>query len=77
MTCQQLVELVTDYFDDALDAAHRHRFEAHLNVCPGCTHYIEQMRVALSLAHDLTTLEQRPEVASLLEAFRHWHSTSD
>jgi anti-sigma factor RsiW len=73
VTCQQLVELVTDYFEGALDAADRRRFEAHLAVCPGCEHYVEQMRVTLRLAHDLPALEQRPEVASLLDAFRDWH----
>jgi anti-sigma factor RsiW len=73
MTCQQLVELVTDYFDGTLDESARLRFETHLTVCPGCEHYVEQMRVTLRLAHDITALEQRPEVASLLDAFRDWH----
>jgi anti-sigma factor RsiW len=73
VTCQELVELVTDYFDGALDETDRDRFEAHLNVCPGCMHYVEQLRVTLRLAHDITALEQRPEVTSLLNAFRDWH----
>ena len=76
MTCQELVELVTDYFEDALDETDRERFEAHLTVCPGCEHYVEQMRVTLRLARDITALEQRPEVTSLLDAFRDWHPTS-
>ena len=73
MTCQELVELVTDYFDGALDEALRDRFEAHLNVCPDCKQYVAQMRVTLQLAQDLTVLEQRPEVGILLDAFRDWH----
>jgi anti-sigma factor RsiW len=77
VTCQELVELVTDYFDGALDEAQRDQFEAHLNVCPGCDRYVEQMRVTLRLAHDLKALEQRPEVASLLDAFRAWHPAGD
>jgi anti-sigma factor RsiW len=80
MTCQELVELVTDYFDGALDEAARDRFEAHLDVCPECEHHVEQMRVTLRLAHDVKTLQRQPEVSSLLNAFRHWHSadhTSD
>jgi predicted anti-sigma-YlaC factor YlaD len=77
VTCQELVELVTDYFEGALDPVDRDRFEAHLGVCPGCTHYMDQMRVTLSVAHDITVLERRPEVASLLSAFRDWHSAGD
>ena len=30
LTCQELVELVTDYLEGALPAAERARFEAHL-----------------------------------------------
>jgi anti-sigma factor RsiW len=73
VTCQELVELVTDYFDGALDEARRDQFEAHLNVCPGCERYVEQLRVTLRLTRDLTGLERKPEVASLLEAFGDWH----
>jgi anti-sigma factor RsiW len=73
MTCQELVELITDYFDGALSASERDRFEAHLDVCPGCEHYLEQMRLTLRLARDVAALEQQPEVISLLDAFRHWH----
>ncbi|WP_028062788.1 anti-sigma factor family protein [Solirubrobacter soli] len=77
MTCQELVELVTDYFDGSLDDADRERFEAHLAVCPGCEHYVAQMRVTLRLANDVAALERRPEVASLLDAFHDWHTKDD
>jgi anti-sigma factor RsiW len=70
LTCQQLVELVTDYFEDALTPAERDRFDAHLAVCPGCEHYLEQMRITMRLVHDADGLEERPEVAALLEMFR-------
>jgi anti-sigma factor RsiW len=74
MTCQELVELVTDYFDGALDEAERAEFDAHLAVCPGCVTYLEQMRATVRLAHDVRTLERRPEVMALLDAFRTWQS---
>jgi anti-sigma factor RsiW len=70
LTCQQLVELVTDYFEDALTPAERDRFDAHLAVCPGCEQYLEQMRITMRLVHDADGLEERPEVAALLEMFR-------
>src|SRR5436305_1810672 len=34
--CAKLVELVTDYLDDALSVAERARFEEHLVICEGC-----------------------------------------
>ena len=74
MTCQELVELVTDYFDGALDEARRDQLEAHMNVCPDCRRYVEQLRVTLRLAHDLNAIERAPGVARLLDAFRDWHS---
>jgi predicted anti-sigma-YlaC factor YlaD len=72
MTCQELVELVTDYFDGAMDEATRAEFDAHLVVCPGCMTFIEQMRTTLRLTHDIKALEHRPEVIGLLGAFRDW-----
>ena len=70
LTCQELVELVTDYFDGALSPAERDRFDAHVNVCPGCEYYLEQMRITMRLVHDTSELDGRPEVARLLDMFR-------
>jgi anti-sigma factor RsiW len=44
LPCQQLVELVTDYFDDALAPDVRVRFEAHLETCEGCVEFVAQLR---------------------------------
>ena len=70
MTCQQLVELVTDYFEDTLSPAERDRFDAHLKVCPGCEYYLEQMRTTMRLVKETNELDGRPEVAELLDMFR-------
>jgi hypothetical protein len=70
MTCRQLVELVTDYFEDALTHEERDRFDAHLEVCPGCVHYLDQVRITMRLVRDADALEERPEVSALLEMFR-------
>jgi len=74
MTCRELVELITDYFDGALDDDARDEFDAHLVICPGCVFYLEQMRTTIRFAHDVKALERRPEVVGLLEAFRDWSS---
>ncbi len=36
LICQDLIELVTDYLEDALSASERARFEAHIADCPYC-----------------------------------------
>jgi len=72
LTCQELVELVTDYLDDALEPADRARFEAHVAGCPGCDAYLGQIRMTLELVGATAGLDSRPEVSGLLEAFRGW-----
>jgi anti-sigma factor RsiW len=72
LTCQQLVELVTEYFDGALPPPDRARFEAHLADCPGCEAYLAQMRTTLEVVGATAALEARPEVSALLQAFRDW-----
>jgi anti-sigma factor RsiW len=75
LSCQELVELVTDYFEDALAPTERARFDAHVAECPGCELYVEQMRMTITLAGASAGLESRPEVSGLLEAFRDWKRT--
>jgi predicted anti-sigma-YlaC factor YlaD len=44
IVCREAVELVTDYLEDALDGRARARLEAHLDACPHCREYFEEMR---------------------------------
>jgi anti-sigma factor RsiW len=73
LTCQELVELVTEYLEGTLAPADRERFEAHLRECDGCTGYLEQMRQLVAALGRLTE-ETIPEDAkqTLLDAFRDW-----
>jgi hypothetical protein len=70
ITCRELVELVSDYFEGRLPEQTRVRFEDHLDLCPGCVTYLEQMRTTVTLIGRVDELERRPEVAALLQAFR-------
>jgi predicted anti-sigma-YlaC factor YlaD len=75
ITCQELVELVTAYLEDALDAGDRARFEDHLGLCEGCTIYVEQMRTTIRLSGMLTPEALSPEAErDLMAAFRGWNS---
>jgi anti-sigma factor (TIGR02949 family) len=44
LQCVAVVELVTDYLEGALPAAQAERLERHLDTCPGCAEYLEQLR---------------------------------
>jgi anti-sigma factor RsiW len=73
LSCQELVELVTAYLDDALSAADRARFEAHIADCDGCTGYLEQIRLTIALTGRLVPEQLDPAAeAALLDAFRDW-----
>ena len=73
LTCHEMVEIITDYLEDALSAEDRRRVEEHLAICPGCANYLEQMRETIRLTGMLSE-EQIPEgqKQELLEAFRSW-----
>src|SRR5437763_196908 len=72
-TCNQVVELATDYVEHALPPQLVEPFEMHLNLCDGCFTFIEQIRTTAELGGRLTE-EQIPEEtnAQLLAAFREW-----
>jgi len=73
LTCRGLVELVTDYLEDALDHVARRRFEAHLGECDGCVAYVEQMRTTVQVLGELPEESLSPDVRDrLLDAFRGW-----
>jgi anti-sigma factor RsiW len=73
ISCRELVDLVTDYLEDALPARERARFEDHLADCEHCTEYLAQMRTTIAVLGRLPS-ESLPDVARdrLLAAFRDW-----
>jgi anti-sigma factor RsiW len=73
LSCDELVELVTDYLEGALPPPERERFEQHLRDCPGCTTYLEQMRQVIRVAGRLSEADVPHEAReALLRAFRGW-----
>jgi predicted anti-sigma-YlaC factor YlaD len=71
LTCQQVVELVTDYLEGSLGWRDRRRFDKHLQACEGCNRYLDQMRETLALLGTvpLDTLSAEAQ-STLLDAFR-------
>jgi anti-sigma factor RsiW len=77
LTCRELVELVSDYLEDALPAAERSRFEAHITGCEHCATYVLQMRETLALLGELTDDSISPQAQDDLRlAFRGWKAGS-
>jgi anti-sigma factor RsiW len=75
LSCQELVELVTDYLEGALPRAQRVAFEQHLKACDGCDAYLEQMRTMLDVLGRIDGDELGDAVVEdWLEAFRGWRT---
>lgn len=73
MPCQELVEVITDYFENALAERDRRRFEAHLAECKACRDYLEQFRQTIALADRVEPERLPPRMRhELLAAFRDW-----
>lgn len=76
LSCQELVELVTDYLEGALPEADRDRLEQHIAGCDGCRDYIVQMRTTVTLTSEARPAGLTPEAEeALLAAFRDWKAT--
>ena len=54
LACTEVVEIMTDYLEGALPAAEALRLERHLDTCPGCSEYLEQMRTLAGSLGGLT-----------------------
>jgi anti-sigma factor RsiW len=73
LSCQEVVELVTDYLEETLPADETTLFEQHLNFCDGCVWYLEQMRATIATVGRLR--EEDIPVGTreqLLATFRDW-----
>jgi anti-sigma factor RsiW len=76
LSCQELVELVTDYLEGALPDGDRKLLEEHISGCDGCRDYIDQMRATVALASDARRDGLTPAAEeALLAAFRDWKAT--
>jgi anti-sigma factor RsiW len=73
LDCNELVELITDYLEGALEPDSRLRFERHLQECDGCATYLHQMRETLRHLGTIRADTLSPEATTqLMETFRNW-----
>jgi anti-sigma factor RsiW len=78
LTCQELVELVTDYLEGALSRADRARFEAHIDACANCREYLAQFQQTMTITGRLREEDLDPVARQeLLAQFSQWHRSPD
>jgi predicted anti-sigma-YlaC factor YlaD len=73
LNCQEVVELVTDYLEQALLPEMQAQFEEHIAECPGCDTYLEQIQQTIMMLRKLTEQQMFPKTKQeLVEIFRNW-----
>ena len=70
VTCQQFVDLVTDYFEGALAPRTLCKVEEHLVLCDWCVTYAAQMHTTVDSLRTLKDQSSREPPDSLLAALR-------
>jgi anti-sigma factor (TIGR02949 family) len=73
-SCQEMIEVVTSYLDDALSVDDRERFERHLSYCAGCSTYCDQMRETIRQTGEVPREESLPPALreEIIARFRTW-----
>jgi anti-sigma factor RsiW len=73
LTCQELVELITDYVEGALDKQRYSEVARHLSECDDCLRYVAQLqqteRVLATMPAPALSDHDR---AALIAAYRDW-----
>ena len=76
ISCQEVVELVTDYLEGALSPEVKASFEHHLTLCDGCVFYVEQIRMTIAAVGRIGEEDVPPDVRDeLVAAFRDFKRT--
>jgi anti-sigma factor RsiW len=76
LSCQEVVELVTDYLEESLSPEDAALFEQHLNFCEGCVWYVEQLRTTVEVLGEIREEDIPAETKDrLMAAFRNWRNS--
>jgi anti-sigma factor RsiW len=74
LTCRELVEVLTDYLEGALEPDERAEIERHLVICRGCQTYVEQFRSTIDLLGRIADEPHEPAGAALT-IFHDWKAS--
>jgi anti-sigma factor RsiW len=73
VSCQEVVELVSDYLEGGLPADEAALFEQHINFCEGCVWYVDQLRATVETLGGIREEDlPAPMRERLMTAFRDW-----
>jgi anti-sigma factor RsiW len=76
VSCQEVVELVSEYLEHALPPDEAALVEQHLNFCDGCVWYVDQIRTTIASTGRIEEEDIPPETRDkLMAAFRDWKRT--
>jgi anti-sigma factor RsiW len=69
-----MIEVVTNYLDDALPPDEQQRFERHLSYCAGCNTYVDQIRETIRQTGTVPREESLPPALreAIVAQFRDW-----
>jgi anti-sigma factor RsiW len=67
--CQDIVGLLADYLDDALDPDTARRLQAHLEGCAPCVAFVNTYRGTIKAARQLKEADIPPELKDRLLSF--------
>jgi anti-sigma factor RsiW len=71
ISCQEVVEVITDYLEGKLAPEDVAIFEAHLAICDGCQFYLDQIRITIAAVGRIEDEEVPAELRhTVLDAFR-------
>lgn len=61
MTCEELAEILGDYFDDVLTVEIRATFDTHVTECPSCGTSVEIYNLTVRVTRALPKCDPLPE----------------
>lgn len=70
VTCEQFVELITEYFEGGLQPRTLSQVEEHLVMCDWCVTYLEQMQATIGALRQLRDASSPEPPDSVLAALR-------
>ncbi len=68
MTCQELIDFLTDYLDGQLPLRQRVAFELHLTLCSECRDYLHNFKTAIEATKQACCESQAPKIEPIPES---------
>jgi anti-sigma factor RsiW len=73
LTCLEAVALLTAWLDGALPFDEAAAVQAHLEACPDCARYVDQLRATVAALGQVSVDHLSPATREgLVQAFRSW-----